>query len=285
MSDSRSWRQRWAQKLLGRVPPAWLSEQQVTELRAVPDDLWQQTLTSYPFLAWRSPTDLQRLRDLCALFLARKQFTPAGGLDLTDEMAVAIAAQACLPALHHGLGVYDRFVGVVVHPGLIVAPRTEYDEHTGVVHHYQEVLAGETMPGGPITLSWQDVAQAQQMSAMTGQPYNVVIHEFAHALDMADGDANGMPRLPAHLSGRHWEDTLWQAFDHLSEALAHGEPIWLDPYAVEDGLVEFFPVITEAFFVAPKKLQAAHPEVYRLLSEYFMDNPAHWESPREPAVT
>lgn len=254
------------------LPPSWLTEAQLLRLRPIPDALWSATLARYPFLTWRSAAAVHRLRRLATVFLGRKVFTAAGGLDMvTDEMAVDIAAQACLPIIRLGLPAYQGLGSIVVHPGQVVAKRQTMDD-SGVVHAYDEVLAGEAMPGGPVMLSWEDVTQAQDVA----QGYNVVVHEFAHALDALSGEVDGTPPLPSDISAAQWQDVLWQAFDRHSEAQARGETPWLDPYATHDGLVEFFPVVCEAFFAAPNGLQAAHPEVYGLLARYFAEDPAHW---------
>ncbi len=251
------------------LPLRWQRPATILRHRAIPDELWRITLERYPFLQWRSPAQQARLRALSTLFLAHKQFVPAGGFQLSDDIAVAVAAQACLPVLRLGLGVYGSFQGIVIHPDQVVAQREVMDEH-GVVHHYEEVLSGEAMPGGPVMLSWRDVEQAQEAP----WPYNVVVHEFAHALDMSGGELNGTPPLPSGIDMAQWREALWQAFDHHSDAQAHGDETWLDPYGLEDGLVEFFPVITEAFFVAPHAVRSTHPELYRLLGACFGDDPA-----------
>ena len=251
------------------LPLSWRSETSILRDRAIPAELWAHTLAQYPFLRWRSHEQQERLRALSTLFMARKQFVPAGGLQVSDDMAVAIAAQACLPVLRLGLGAYAHMGHIVVHPDQVVAHREVMDE-AGVVHQYDEVLAGEAMPDGPVMLSWHDVQQARDLD----QGYNVVVHEFAHALDMIGGELDGTPPLPADISKAHWQDVMWQGFDHHSEALARGEDTWLDPYAAEAGLVEFFPVVTEAFFVAPWALRADFSDVYALLSRYFGEDPA-----------
>ena len=142
--------------------PGWLTRWRTARTlarRAVPDDLWRLTLARFPFLAMRSDGDLARLREMTALFLDAKEFSGVHGLLVDDEIAVAIAAQACLPVLELGLHWYDGFVGIVVHPGAAVAKR-EFVDDDGVVHHYEEELSGEAMHGGPVMLSWEDVADA-----------------------------------------------------------------------------------------------------------------------------
>ena len=162
--------------------------------RPLPDDLWHTTLDAYPFLQERPDNELAHLRLLSSHFLGGKEFHGAEGLVVTDAMAIAIAAQACLPLLHFGppaeaLAWYGDFVGIVVHAGEVVARREAVDD-AGVVHFYDEVLSGEAMERGPVMLSWHDVAQAGA-SAQDG--YNVVVHEFIHK----------MPPLAARLHGQH----------------------------------------------------------------------------------
>src|SRR4051794_964180 len=103
--------------------------------KTIPDTLWMDTLLQFPFLARRPVTELQQLHELAGKFLKQKEFTGAHGLEVTDEMAVAIAAQACLPVLHLGLRWYDDFKGIVVHPGAMLA-RREVTDQAGVVHRY-----------------------------------------------------------------------------------------------------------------------------------------------------
>ena len=211
----RWWRTRRAARLL-------------TE-RAIPDALWGATLSHYPFLGRRSDADLKTLRDLATLFLAEKEFTGANGIEVTDDMAVAIAAQACLPVLKLGLGAYARTVGIVVQPGEVLARREVTDEF-GVVHQYDEELSGEAMEGGPVMLSWQDVATA---GASAAQGYNVVVHEFVHLIDMANGAADGMPPLPDVRTRRHWRLVMEASYERFRRALDNGTDTFLDPYGGE----------------------------------------------------
>ena len=189
-----------------------------------------------------------------------------GGLKLTDMLAVSIAAQAALPALRLGLGVYDSFVGIVVHPGAVRVPRSHQDED-GVVHEYEEELSGEFVQGGPLMLSWPDVRAAGRGGSGVGPAYNVVIHEFAHVLDAANGEPDGVPPLPADLPRAEWQRSLDDEFTRFVARVDAGEDTALDPYAAH-GPDEFFAVASESFFVDPDGLQAEHPAFYALLRRF-----------------
>jgi Mlc titration factor MtfA (ptsG expression regulator) len=247
----------WWQRLknLGRTPAP------------IAQALWDATLAQYPFLMERKQAELDALRQASAQFLRSKQFSGAHGLTITDEMALAIAAQACLPVLNLGLHWYDDFQGIVVHPGAMLA-RRELQDEAGVVHHYREELSGEAMPGGPVTLSWQDV---QEACTQTG--YNVVIHEFVHKLDMRDGSADGCPPLHSSALARRWTGVMQAAFDDYTEALAKaqrfgGPTPWLDPYAAT-APAEFFAVACEAYFVNRTRFALELPSLLALFDEFF----------------
>jgi hypothetical protein len=250
--------------MIGRWWRDW-REQRVLRRRAIPDDLWQLTLQRFPFLAQRSTDDLAELRRLASLFLDEKEFTGVGGFEIGDDIAVAVAAQACLPVLRLGLERYRRFVGVVMHADEVVAEREVTDEH-GIVHNYDEVLAGEAMEGGPVMLSWADVHAGGVTSDWA---YNVVIHEFAHVLDMGDGVADG---VPPGVAREPWLAVLMPEFDRFSERVVCGHATVLDPYGAE-GPDEFFAVASEAFFVTPLALKEEQPALYRLLSSYYRQEP------------
>ena len=236
---------------------------------ALPEPLWRSTLQRYPFLAERDPQELAQLRTLAAEFLARKEFHGAGGLQITDEIARAIAAQAVLPVLHLGLHWYDGFVGIVVHPGEVVARRTEMDE-TGVVHGWEEVLAGEAMEGGPVMLNRHDVAQAGA-SAETG--YNVVVHEFVHKIDMRDGAPDGCPPLPSREARRQWLELMEAEYDAFRERVIRAErfgeePPWLDEYGAT-AIDEFFAVACEAYFVNRPRFTQEFPRLVALFDGFY----------------
>jgi Mlc titration factor MtfA (ptsG expression regulator) len=244
------------------------SEQRAIERRAIPETVWQLTLARYPFLSRRDAADMVELRRLSSLFLDLKEFSGAHGLQVSDDMAVAIAAQACLPVLRLGLRPYDGFVGIVVHPDEVQVKR-EFVDDDGIVHEYDDVLAGEAMSGGPMMLSWRDVVEAGDTSAWG---YNVVIHEFAHVLDMGDGVADGMPPLPSHAERQRWQAVLTREYEGFCAAVETRRGTVLDPYGAESP-EEFFAVASEAFFVAPHDLRAQMPALYALLAGYYRQEP------------
>ncbi len=273
------------------MPAFWnrLRNRLRTTLAPVPDipaGLWLQTLQRHPFLAALDLPDQAKLRALSALFLDGKQFHGAHGLQVTDAMAIDIAAQACLPLLHWGepraaLGWYDDFVTIVVHPGEAIARRAHLDE-AGVMHHYTEVLAGEAMERGPVMLSWQHVEHAG-LSAARGT--NVVVHEFVHKLDMRSGHPNGCPPLPAGFLGTHsaraahaawwaaWEPAYAQFREAVIKAERFGAPWpWLDAYGATSE-AEFFAVACEAYFVNRQRFAQEFAGLVPVLDAFFRPAP------------
>jgi hypothetical protein len=245
------------------------SEQRSAARRAIPEPLWQLTLARLPFLARLDAADQAELRRLSSLFLDSKEFTGAHGLQVTDDMAVAIAAQACLPVLRFGLRPYDGFVGIVVQPDEVKVRRKVVDED-GIVHEYDDVLAGEAMEGGPVMLSWHDVSES---GASAEWGYNVVVHEFAHVLDMGDGVADGIPPLAGATERQRWQAVLGADYEAFCQRVDAEEDTALDPYGA-DSPEEFFAVASEAFFVAPVELRMEHPALYELLAGYYCQDPA-----------
>jgi hypothetical protein len=253
--------------------------------RTVPDDLWQRNLAHFPFFNALDGDQTSRLRRLTEMFLGYKEFQGAQGLVVSDEMAVAVASQACLPLLHitrtdspkEALRWYDDFVGIVLHPAEVLARRETIDEF-GVVHRYAERLSGEAMEGGPVMLNWADVDAA---GASAEQGYNVVIHEFVHKMDMRDGIPDGCPPLPAGFLGtrapraarQHWERVLRSAYDSFRDAVIRaerfgGDPPWLDAYGAESR-DEFFAVACEAYFVNRTRFSSEFPALIVLFDAFF----------------
>ncbi|MGE5650813.1 zinc-dependent peptidase [Noviherbaspirillum sp. UKPF54] len=264
----------------------------------IPEALWQQCQDRLPFLAQLPAPDLARLKTLCETFLDRKTFTGAAGVELTDRIAVLIAAQACLPVLNLTLDLYADMAGIIIYPGSFVIAQSEMDE-AGVVHEWREPVSGEAVhAGGAVILSCEDIEDIEAPG------YNVVIHEFAHKIDMRDGTANGCPPfLVAYhkdIRAEHWQREFSAAYrdfvarvdaldaqlpedfdaDHPADAAMYDElfaELPLDPYAARHP-AEFFAVASEAFFVGPAPLAEDYPEIYRLLTLYYLQDPLHWQN-------
>jgi hypothetical protein len=258
--------------MLGALRQRWQRrrEEKALQRRAIPDALWQLTLARFPFLAQRSDADLQKLRRMTSLFLDDKAFHGVDGFEVGDDIAVAVAAQACLPVLELGLALYRGFYGIVMHADEVVARRVVTDED-GIVHEYDEPLVGEaSIDTGQVMLTWRDVRDAQELAE---GGYNVVIHEFAHVLDALNGAIDGVPGpMPAADQAR-WVETLDTEYERFCEQVDAGFDTLLDPYGAQ-GPDEFFAVASEAFFVAPQPMKEEQPALYRLLCSYFRQDPA-----------
>lgn len=231
----------------------------------IPEALWQHTLDSLPIFQHLNSAQRIQLKNLSQMFLANKEFTGAHGLKLNDRMLVNIAAQACLPILELGLNAYRGWVGIIVYPNEFVVHRQIMDEN-GVMHEFDDTLAGEAWEGGPVILSWQDTQQADAA-------YNVVIHEFAHKLDMLNGETDGIPALHSGLTRETWVSVLDKCYEDFCHRVDAGEATLLDPYAAEHPS-EFFAVCSECFFANATGLHEIYPDFYRLLSLYFRQDPA-----------
>jgi MtfA peptidase len=258
---------------------------------AIPDALWTATVSAFPCAENLDAEDAARLRALAGELLADKEMSAAGDLDLTADMQVSIAVQACLPILNLGLEWYRGWSSIVVYPGEFLVPRSLADED-GVVHEYVEPITGEAWEGGPLLVSWED---AQRSTTDAGAAYSVVIHEFVHKIDLLDGAADGCPpfsrELHDGLDARQWNDVLDDTFERFlaeldlieselpegvdpdsEEADQYYAHLPFDPYAAHDE-AEFFAVTSEAFFVDPESLQRAFPEWYALLARFFRQDP------------
>jgi len=243
---------------------AWWRQRQGDRL-AIPAALWGKVEAGLPFLDHLTPDERTRLRQLAREFIAEKQWTGAQGLQLTPRIQLAIGLQACLPILHLGLDWYAGWVGIVVYPGDFVIPRRMMDED-GVVHEFDDEVMGEAWYGGPVLISWFDHPE-------DADGINVVIHEFAHKLDMKSGEADGLPPVHAGMSRRRWIEVMSAAFDDFQRRVDSGEDTPLDPYGAELP-TEFFAVASEAFFETPELLKGEYPDVYEQLKLFYRQDPA-----------
>jgi Mlc titration factor MtfA (ptsG expression regulator) len=240
----------------------------------VDDATWQRVSACFPFVARLNDDERSRLRELAILFMHGKQISAAGGLGLNQEMKLGIAVQACILVLELGIEHYDGWVEIIVYPDEFM-PRHEIRNEHGLVETDEMSYAGQAWLRGPVILSWADVEHAGEMDGM-----NVVIHEFAHKLDMLNGDANGFPPLHAGMDRRKWSQAFTAAYQDLCRRVRAGERTEIDAYAtVSAG--EFFAVVSETFFEIPDMVKAVYPQVYEQLAQFYCQDPASRELPRE----
>lgn len=236
---------------------------------AIPEPLWREALEMLSFVAIYTDAELDRLRELAVVFLTEKSIVGGGNFEVTPVMRVAVAIQACVLILNLDPRYLDGWENVIVYPDEFVTD-LEFEDDDGVVHQRRESLAGEAVLGGPVILSWPDV-QAGADWANAGM--NLVIHEFAHKLDMSSGDANGCPPLPAEMPPRSWQKAMNSAFEHFRSRLEKGEETAIDPYAAESP-AEFFAVLSEVFFADPTLLLQEYPKIYELFAWFYKQDPA-----------
>ncbi|GIX34815.1 MAG: hypothetical protein KatS3mg126_0594 [Lysobacteraceae bacterium] len=238
---------------LGRPPPAPLDEA-----------LWRRALQRAG-LHRLPPARREALRERCQRFLASKTFHGAGGFAITPSRQMLLAVLCCRPVLALPADWLDGWHDVIVYPGRFRVRRRDHDENDGVVHEWEEELAGEAWAPGPLVLSWADVLADRRWP----EPgFDVVVHEIAHKLDALDGAMNGTPILPDRRRLAAWVDAFQSAFDDLNRRLDRGEEAPIDPYAAE-APEEFFAVASEYHFTAPEALRAAYPQVAAQLEAFY----------------
>ncbi|WJW76625.1 zinc-dependent peptidase [Thiohalobacter sp. IOR34] len=247
----------------------------------IADGAWHETTKSLPLLHDLGAVERARLRKLVTLFLHKKAFTGVQGLEVNQAMRLTVAAQACLQILNLGLDAFDGWIEIVIYPGAFRVERQTADD-AGLVHQEANILSGESWSRGPVILSWEDV---ERDSHCLQPGRNVVIHEFAHKLDMGNGRANGMPPLHPEMPVEAWSRALSEAYNTLLRQLQHHHPAWINPYAATDP-AEFFAVLCEYFFTAPWVLHEHCPAVYLQLQSYFRQDTLNRRqadaTPRQP---
>lgn len=243
---------------------------------ALLDDEWNAALRELPFLDHYDAATLARLRELTTLFLVEKSIVSGATsgehvLEVTPHMRILIAVQACLLILGRGASVmeamtdFEGWENVVVYPGDF--PRTyDFEDEAGVVHTLDEPIAGESWYGGPVLLSWPAVEAGYDESGMA-----LVIHEFAHKIDMLDGEVDGIPPL-AGAAREAFKREVTAAYEDFCRRVDEGEDTAIDPYAAEL-IDEFFAVSCEVFFAEPELLLDEYPAYFSQLQSYFRVDP------------
>lgn len=219
----------------------------------------------YRFLA---KDEQSQLCDLLRIFIAEKDWEGCGGLALTDEVRVTIAAQACMLILALDLDYLAAASTILVYPRGFMVPTAEQDGF--LVTESDEPMLGEAHERGPVILAWDDVRRTG-MDPSDGE--NLVYHEFAHQLDFVGGASAGTPPLSTPAEYRAWSEGMGEAFESLRRDVDAGRETFLGEYAASDA-GEFFAVATERFFDLPEEFEAVHPKVYDLLKAFYRQDPA-----------
>jgi Mlc titration factor MtfA (ptsG expression regulator) len=255
-----SWlRKRRRQKLLAQpFPEDWL---------AVLDD-------NVPHYQTLTEPEQAKLRDDLRIFLAEKEWEGCGGLELTDEIRVTVAAFACLLTLGMPDNHFERVLTVLIYPEAYLVPDQPTEDGLLMSDSERE---GEAHYRGPVVLNWVELLAGARDP---GPGHNLVLHEFAHQLDMLNGEADGVPLLPDAASLQRWQRVAGAEFRRLIRAVEHGRPTLLDSYGAEHES-EFFAVTTECFFNQPRSLRDRHPELYDLFADYYNQDPAERMIPWE----
>jgi MtfA peptidase len=245
-------------------------------------DAWRQILQDgLPYYRCLPPALREELHGHIQVFLAEKYFEGAGGLTMTDEIRVIIAAQACMLLLGRDTNYYPGLKSIIVYPstymarGRSVGPGGIITESNGWRQGESWNRVTSTAGGGPVVLSWQDVKHG---AADVNDGHNVVFHEFAHQLDAETGDVQGAPALGERSQYIAWARVLGSEYNALLHDLAARRPTVLRSYAATNP-AEFFAVLTEVFFERPRELKARHPELYEQMKGFFRQDPAQWRCP------
>lgn len=212
------------------------------------------------------------LRDLVKVFVAEKNWVEAGGLELTDEIRVTIAAQACLLLLGLAHNYYRNVESIIVYPSTVVPPqrRPGFFDNTIALAENAHPIIGQAFQNGPVIIIW-DAALRGGRHPEYG--HNVIYHEFAHKLDMLDGMADGTPPLQDRAEYRDWVLICSREYLRLKNDAGKGRKSFLDAYGATNE-AEFFAVATEQFFDQPQQMRKHTPDLYRVLQEYYNQDPS-----------
>jgi len=219
------------------------------------------------------PAQQQRLLDSVRVFVAEKHWEGCGGLTLSEEMQVTIAGQACLLVLELPHRLYENVESIFVYPSAVVRPEAPpgvFVRSPGLLASGPIALYGEAHVRGPVVLAWDRVLRDGRSP---GSGHNLVYHEFAHKLDMLDGQPDGTPPLSSRAERERWQEVCARVYLALGARSQRGERTFIDEYGATSE-AEFFAVATEHFFDQPRALASAEPELYGVLQSFYRQDPA-----------
>jgi Mlc titration factor MtfA (ptsG expression regulator) len=205
-----------------------------------------------------------RLLEQAKLLDQTRSWEGLDGLAVTPEMRAIVATHACLLTVNVGMGVFADVTSILIAPTSAVrTARHQVDR--SIVTESEACVLGESLMHGPVRLAWDQVLEEQS----SRRDQSVVIHEFAHKIDMADGIAGGTPPIADRRQVQEFE----RAADGTLEALRAGTAgRSLRAYAAVNR-AELFAVATEAFFLRPARLRSEHPRLYQALAGFYRQKP------------
>lgn len=248
----------------------WLKRRRraAIRLRPLPAE-WRAIIEkNVPYVAGLPAEDREELFGDIQIFLAEKRFEGCNGLEITDEVRVTIAAQACVLLLHRQTDYYPNLSSILVYPSTYLAPGRRRGPD-GVVDDGPQARLGESWSRDLVVLAWDSVLSG---AADIHDGHNVVLHEFAHQLDQEGGGA-GAPVLPRRSMYVAWARVLGHDFDELVRETQHHHRELIDQYGATNP-AEFFAVVTETFFEKPRQLRQKHPALYTQLQQFYRQDPA-----------
>src|SRR5687768_16848574 len=249
-----------------------LSSKRRAKARAAPlPDGWRAIVErNLPIFRRLSAADQAELLGHMQVFIAEKHFEGCGGLELTDEIRVTIAAQACLLLLHRETDYYPRLTSILVYPSGYTVPGDRYIGGHVWEEGGEDLLGHTERHMRSLVLAW-DAVKRGGLDPSDGQ--NLVLHEFAHQLDFEDYGTDGAPALATRSEYLAWARVMKKEFEALRSAAEENLPTVLDIYGATNP-AEFFAIVTEAFFERPRELRQRHPELYAALGQFFRQDPA-----------
>jgi len=242
-------------------------------LRRIPFTAEERVIVerNIPYLGRLTDEDRRQLEGWVRIFLAEKTFEGCGGLTMTNEMRLTIAAQACILLLRRDTDCFPGLYSVLVYPQAYVA--SDQQAMGGMASDVPQARLGQSWSRGSLIVSWDDTLRG---AADTHDGHNVVFHEFAHQLDQVDGVADGAPVLDERRRYASWARVLGEAYAGLTERIARHKPHDIDAYGATNP-AEFFAVVTEYFFERPVQLRKRHPELYDELRQFYRRDAAALE--------
>jgi Mlc titration factor MtfA (ptsG expression regulator) len=247
----------------------WLENRRIKKMGYTAQQ-WESAIADWPVMDRYQGAERDALRDMAFRLLVRKSFASGAEFSFTDAMCLKIATMACVPILKLGLDWYDHLYTIIIYEGDFV-PNRAYRSDDGVVHAKSPGLSGEAWARGPVILSWDAVCKSGP-KASNGKASNVVIHELAHKLDMLRDGANGAPPMHPEMAAGEWHEIFTAAWNRLEKDLHQNQSLPINDYGMTNP-AEFFAVCSETFFESPESMKEQMPEVYRLLCQFYRQQP------------